>query len=263
MAVGGFAPGVVERLGYYVYLLIDPRDGKVFYVGKGTGNRCFAHLAEARKTQADTVGEYAKLRHIRNIEATKEPVRIDILRHGLTEDEAYRVESTAIDALGFERLDNRDLGHHATRMSIDQINGQYGSSPVIIDPIRRVVLIRINRQFSYGMTACELYEVTRQWWKIGPRRRDSGSGWAPQWAMAVYASVVRAVYRIEGWSPDPKGSGRWAFEGTRDPDMEAFYLYGDVTGYLRGANARYASQSPLRFVNCGPGKATDGSDSSA
>lgn len=24
---------------YYVYALIDPRDGEVFYIGKGTGNR--------------------------------------------------------------------------------------------------------------------------------------------------------------------------------------------------------------------------------
>lgn len=28
---------------FYVYTLIDPRDGSVFYVGKGKGNRCFVH----------------------------------------------------------------------------------------------------------------------------------------------------------------------------------------------------------------------------
>jgi hypothetical protein len=32
-----------DSLAYYVYLLIDPRDGKVFYVGKGKGGRCFDH----------------------------------------------------------------------------------------------------------------------------------------------------------------------------------------------------------------------------
>jgi hypothetical protein len=30
-----FLPGVVERLGCYVYALVDPRDGRIFYVGKG------------------------------------------------------------------------------------------------------------------------------------------------------------------------------------------------------------------------------------
>ena len=33
--LGGFSPYVQERLAYYVYLLSDPRDGQIFYVGKG------------------------------------------------------------------------------------------------------------------------------------------------------------------------------------------------------------------------------------
>ena len=33
-----FTPEVQERLGYYVYRLIDPRNGETFYVGKGKGN---------------------------------------------------------------------------------------------------------------------------------------------------------------------------------------------------------------------------------
>lgn len=32
-------PGVTEKLGYYVYLYIDPRDGHPFYAGKGKGHR--------------------------------------------------------------------------------------------------------------------------------------------------------------------------------------------------------------------------------
>jgi hypothetical protein len=37
----------IEKLGYYVYLLIDPRNDKVFYVGKGKGNRVNQHLLGA------------------------------------------------------------------------------------------------------------------------------------------------------------------------------------------------------------------------
>ena len=29
---------MAEKLGYYVYLYVDPRDGKVFYIGKGWPN---------------------------------------------------------------------------------------------------------------------------------------------------------------------------------------------------------------------------------
>ena len=41
-----FSPLTQEALKYYVYLLKTPGQ-TVFYVGKGTGNRVFAHVAEA------------------------------------------------------------------------------------------------------------------------------------------------------------------------------------------------------------------------
>ena len=39
-----FTPKVIERLKYYVYVYIDPRNDRPFYIGKGKGNRVFAHL---------------------------------------------------------------------------------------------------------------------------------------------------------------------------------------------------------------------------
>jgi hypothetical protein len=34
-----FPPEVIDRLKWYVYRLVDPRNGETFYVGKGKGNR--------------------------------------------------------------------------------------------------------------------------------------------------------------------------------------------------------------------------------
>jgi hypothetical protein len=69
-----------DSLAYYVYLLIDPRDGKVFYVGKGKGERCLQHSSKDDGA--------AKASKIAEIEAAGLTPQIDIIRHGLeNEDE--------------------------------------------------------------------------------------------------------------------------------------------------------------------------------
>lgn len=42
--INEFPPEVIKELDYYVYRLIDPRNGETFYVGKGKDNRIFEHL---------------------------------------------------------------------------------------------------------------------------------------------------------------------------------------------------------------------------
>jgi hypothetical protein len=251
--MSAFLPGVAETIGFYVYLLIDPRDESVFYVGKGTGHRCLAHIAEARKTIDDIVGDYGKLRRIREIEATGAAVRIDILRHGLSEREALLIESSIIDLLGLDSLENRVVGHETAgrgRMTITEINALYGAEPIAIDPAHRVVLIRINRLFERGMSDAQLYEATRRWWRVGAARRHLGAPTAPTWAMAVYGGVVRAVFRIEEWELAPDNVHRWGFSGFRDVEMERHYLSRDVSAYFRNPDKRGASQTPLRYINC-------------
>jgi len=44
MKIDRFSPEVEKEIGYYVYRLIDPRNGNVFYVGKGKGNQVFNHI---------------------------------------------------------------------------------------------------------------------------------------------------------------------------------------------------------------------------
>jgi len=90
----GFAPEVVARLRAYVYLLVDPRTGRPFRVGRGKGDRCFRDLATLRAGTGDDADR------VRAVEASGRKVRIDILRHGLGGVEAKLVEAVANDALG-------------------------------------------------------------------------------------------------------------------------------------------------------------------
>ena len=250
-------PGVTEALHYYVYLLVDPRNGKPFYVGKGIGDRCFAHLDEARKTEKDSSGDYSKLKTIREIEEHSQ-VRIDLLRWGFEDPEgeqtAFAIEAAAIDLLRLD-LDNRasGLARGKGRISAEEVDITLGATPANFDPEHRLILVRVARQFRVGMDDESLYVATRQWWRIGSERMKLGSTRSPEWAMAVYKGVVRAVYRIERWGPpsaeavaaEPSLKGRWAFSGELDPELTERYVGSDVSAKLP-----VSAQNPIRYVNC-------------
>ena len=81
---------VAEKIRYYVYALRDPRDGRVFYVGKGRGGRINAHLREAGK---DPESERQKLQRINEIESSGHEIELLFLRTEIEdEDRAFMVE---------------------------------------------------------------------------------------------------------------------------------------------------------------------------
>ncbi|EPM0272500.1 LEM-3-like GIY-YIG domain-containing protein, partial [Klebsiella pneumoniae] len=92
--IDSFPPEVAERLQYYVYRLIDPRNGETFYVGKGKGNRVFAHARG--DIESDSLSE--KMTRIRSIHIAGFDVAHVIHRHGLSEKSAFEVEAALIDA---------------------------------------------------------------------------------------------------------------------------------------------------------------------
>ena len=59
-----FDINTIKELGYYVYMLIDPRDGKPFYVGKGKENRVFQHIEDAINNPSISSDKYDTIRDI-------------------------------------------------------------------------------------------------------------------------------------------------------------------------------------------------------
>lgn len=49
-----FSQSVVEKIDFYVYYLMDPRNKEIFYVGKGKDNRVFQHVEDALFNQVET-----------------------------------------------------------------------------------------------------------------------------------------------------------------------------------------------------------------
>src|SRR5919108_2554458 len=91
-----FSPDVGRRLGWYVYRLIDPRNGETFYVGKGRGNRVFSHIRDEPGLEGDDLDN--KIRRIRDIRVAGFDVAHVIHRHGMDERTAFEVEAALIDA---------------------------------------------------------------------------------------------------------------------------------------------------------------------
>jgi uncharacterized protein len=249
-----FLPGVSERLGHYVCALRDPVEGgRIFYVGKGIGDRVYQHARHAKRVDLTKTKGQLKLDRIQRIHGAAQEVGVEIVRHNLRDEfEAFEVEAAVIDTLRLAGVDLTNLvsGHGAERgwRRLDEIVAAYVAKPAKIRPEDRVLLIRLNRaQWSAaGGDPEELYERTRASWVVAHERRK------PEWAFAVFDGIVRAVYRIASWERPPgnddvtEAGGRWAFRGARDHDMEDFYLWTDVSGYLRPG-----ARNPITYVHCG------------
>jgi len=234
-----FSPSIIEKIGYYVYLLIDPQTYEIFYVGKGRGNRVFAHLNEA----LTDVTENTKLDRIRAIHDSGQEVRHVIHRHGLTEKEAFEVEAALIDLIGLPILTNIVSGHHSYGfgpMTAEEIIAEYNApSAGIREPS---ILVIINRLYRRAMTADQLYEATRGNWVLGPRRNRA------KYVFAVSNAIVRQVFEIERWyaveAKEHVITSRWRFDGHIAEEMQ-HYVGSSVAQYLtKGA------QNPIKYVNC-------------
>ena len=235
-----FPPSVQTALRYYVYVYIDPRNGEVFYVGKGIGNRAFTHLLEG-------IGS-AKTKRIRAIRREGFQPSIEVLAHGLDESTAFKLEAAAIDLLGKHQLTNLVRGQGsaiAGLMTIVQLNAIYAPKPAVFR--HSAVLIRINKLFRYGMTEIELYDATRSSWRLKPQ---SARG---RLAMPVFDRVIQEVYEVREWFPagstlSTRGRmlsrGRYEFVGRiASSSIREHYRYKSVDSSLSTGN-----QNPIRYV---------------
>lgn len=113
--------------GFYVYALVDPCDGSVFYIGKGKGKRYAAHEAEARKGQCSNG---RKLERLSAIMARGDKVRADCIACELGEPSAYALERALIRAIGRERLSNLFAGQE-TEQQKDQAFARHELTRII------------------------------------------------------------------------------------------------------------------------------------
>jgi hypothetical protein len=233
-----FPPGVADKLKFYVYRLIDPRSGTTFYVGKGQGNRVFAHIRE----QVGEDDPSLKVRQIQDIHLSGFEVAHVIHRHGMDEKTALQVEGAVMDAYpGLTNVaggtGNSDFGaQHA-----QEITQRY-SAPVAQFP-HKALLISVNR--SAAVT--NLYDATRYAWKIDVGKAKQAEVILPTREGLIVGAFVATEWleataeHFPGREPVP---GRYGFVGIEAPtEMRTLYVGKRVPDEMR----KPGSANPIRY----------------
>ena len=200
-----FKTSVIEALQYYVYCLVDPRTNRIFYIGKGSGNRIFNHANDALNDNLSSL----KLNIIREIRSSGQKVSYYIIRHGLNKDEALLVESVLIDMLTYEKFNTESIlaniqsGHHQWDegiKSIEEINAIYNCDKIDVNNGDTLLLVSLNRSFNQAKAdgvyrRVDIYEATRKYWdNISPKRAPN-----IKYVLGVYKGVVRSVIEVRSW----------------------------------------------------------------
>lgn len=217
--IEAFSSEVIEQLKYYVYRLLDPRNGETFYIGKGKGNRVFDHVHGA--IEEDESNE--KISRIHEIRLAGFEVGHVIHRHGMNEDTAFEVEAALIDA--FPGITNIAGGHKNSdygSMHSKEIISKYRAEEAIFK--HKVLLISVNQ--SSAERSC--YQATRYAWRLSKSNAEKAD-----YVIATVKGVIKEVFIANEWLdassenfPDREAMpGRYGFNGSPAPeDIRELYI---------------------------------------
>ena len=227
-----FSTAILKEMKFYVYLLSDPTNNEIFYVGKGKGNRAFSHLKEK--------GDNPKVKKIKEIRLKGREPKIEFLVHGVEDETTIKkIEAAIIDLIGKNKLTNKVGGYESSyfgRMDVDQIRSKYSSDEANIT--ENVLLIRLSKTFSYNMDPMDLYDYTRGIWRLDEKRIEKVTH-----AFAVYDGIIQETYNVLQWFKggttftnrididEWKKFERWEFIGSISEEMRKKYRYKSVAHY--------------------------------
>ncbi|MCC6629359.1 MAG: hypothetical protein IT340_18400 [Chloroflexi bacterium] len=235
-----FPSDVVDKLQTYVYRLIDPRNGETFYVGKGKGNRVFAHIRAEAGIEGDELDNKMKRIHAIRL-AGLEVVHV-VHRHGMDEATAFEVEAALIDAYPGHvgvvgGVGSSEFGvMHAT-----EIISRYTAEPAVFQ--HRALLISVHR----AAAETSLYEATRYAWKINRTRATQA-----EIILATVRGMIVGAFVADAWLdatsanfPGKEGHpGRHGFVGHEaSPEIKQLYVGKRVPDEYR----RRGAANPIRY----------------
>ena len=228
MPTDSFPPEVIEQLKWYVYRLIDPRNGETFYVGKGRNNRVFTHANGLPDDGADEVSD-PKLQRIKEIQAAGFEVAHVIHRHGIDSSKtALQIEAALIDA--YPGLTNKVKGQGSNDYGcrhVKEIIDEYAAEE--FEVTKPLMVITINRSF-YQLP---VYDAVRFAWGVNVDR-------ARQYCLVLASlrGLVVGAFKPTAWHP-----------ATREHFPELYEHYGHTTehSWLYGFNGEPAEPEDWNY----------------
>ncbi len=206
-----FRKGTSEELKFYVYRLIDPRNGQTFYVGKGRGNRVFDHVNDELALDDNDDQQSMKLETIREIRRARLPLVHVIHRHGMREDVAVEVEAALIDVFA-GGLTNVAAGQDSNKRgpaNASQLDDHYAVEVLAPMPGHKLMYIKIRPETADSKG---LYEAVRRSWQVNRKEAERAN-----YVLAVINQIVRGVFTNCEWGPSlediPSAEGKSEFVG--------------------------------------------------
>jgi hypothetical protein len=236
-----FPPHVIQKLKTYVYRLIDPRNGETFYIGKGQGNRVFAHIQAEQNSGGDDIAD--KIKRIREIRLSGFEVAHVIHRHGMDDKMAFEVEASLIDAYpGLTNIAGGSGSSDYGAMHAREIIRRY--SVEIAKISHRAILISVNRSAA----ETSLYEATRYAWKISRIKAMQA-----EIILATLQGLIVGAFIADDWLDATAENfpgrvdmrGRLGFVGREAPqEIKNFYVNKSVPDEYRKRGAA----NPIKYT---------------
>lgn len=259
--------------GYYVYCLVDPRTAHPFYIGKGKGNRVFAHkqaalgAMNARELEGETL-QTLKIQTIQDILAEGQTIASYLISYGLTEEQAFASENTLINYTKIiQKLELTNLvsGHGTRAFLTEEVEERFGYQPIELADIpteELILAVKVKDAFQLSKDESKEYPIQEEYrdvynlksrtlgsWVIGKEKIDK-----IRYVIAVNTgadNAVVAAYKVSKEHAESRkaknGRTRYAFKAlsSREDTLKELNLYkralpsltfgsGSATCYING-----------------------------
>lgn len=219
---------------YYVYALCE--NGKPFYVGKGIGLRCLQHEDDLEAivreysvdgTDAEELKDLKKdfekelSNKLKQIGEAKQLDSFDvaIIKFGLTEHEAFMVESSVINSLKFVGVELTNIvnGHSSKREKetgestkaryVKEVLSECCPKPIRIKDIKAfvenadfpfslekddIVFISYNKYYPYCQNDVDTWDTVRGCWRM-----DESKAKKAKYVFAMHNNTIKGIFKVK------------------------------------------------------------------